>query len=238
MVHARDILFWWTGRMLMLGLYRTGQVPFHTVYLTGMILAEDGTKMSKSKGNTVFPQDLIDQYGADALRLWYYTDALPGANAPIRPEKIKGNRNLVNKIWNASRFILLNINNLDIEEVKKKMQELQGNPNNYIKRLHESMKKMKRYYTEFKFNLAAEAAREFFRHDFADVWIEDHKQAIWGNDVSEDERIESMATLLLGLTQSLIAMHPMMPFITEAVWQELKKIGIVNGYLIQQQWDE
>ncbi len=76
--------------MLMLGIYRTGQVPFNTIFLTGMILASDGSKMSKSKGNGIEPQEVFDKYGADALRLWYYSDALPGSNAPLREEKIKG----------------------------------------------------------------------------------------------------------------------------------------------------
>jgi valyl-tRNA synthetase len=117
MIHAIDILYWWSARMLMMGLYRTGQVPFNTVFLTGLILAPDGSKMSKSKGNSEEPKEIFDKYGADSLRLWYYSDALPGSNSPLREEKIKGNRNFVNKVWNASRFIVMNIDESEVESV-------------------------------------------------------------------------------------------------------------------------
>ena len=237
MIHARDILFWWSGRMLMLGLYRTNQVPFHTILVHGMILAPDGSKMSKSKGNSVPPTEILDKYGADALRLWYYKDALPGSNSPLREEKIKGNRHFVNKIWNASRFILLSIEENNIDAVKKAYQEIEYEKSNnqYLQRFFVFKENIIKHYQDFKFHLVVEDAWEFFWHDFADKWIEDHKQIIWRNEGTEKDRTEALALLIFGLTESLKLMHPLIPFVTEAIWQELNKRGLTEGLLMQQQ---
>ncbi len=232
MIHARDILFWWSARMLMLGIYRTGQVPFNTVFLTGMILASDGSKMSKSKGNGIEPQEVFDRYGADALRLWYYSDALPGSSAPLREEKIKGNRNFVNKIWNASRFILMNIEDSEIEKVSKfdidtsldRIQETEKHINNVSK-----------YIEKYQFNLGAETIREFFWHQLCDIWIEEIKGEIKEEEVGSEKRIKKLSELLYILKRNLIIMHPFIPFITESVWQELVNLKLADGLVMSQQ---
>ncbi|KUK77621.1 MAG: valyl-tRNA synthetase, partial [candidate division WS6 bacterium 34_10] len=183
MIHARDILFWWSARMIMMGLYRTGQVPFPQVFLTGMILAEDGSKMSKSKGNGVEPNEVFEKYGADALRLWYYSDALPGSNAPLREEKIRGNRNFVNKIWNASRFIIMNIEEEEIEDIVKYEvdQDLER-----VKATREHIKSVSEYIERYQFNLGAEAIREFFWHSLCDVWIEEVKEETQNKEIGTE----------------------------------------------------
>lgn len=231
MIHARDILFWWSARMLMLGLYRTKQVPFPTVFLTGMIMASDGSKMSKSKNNGVEPTEVFEKYGADSLRLWYYTNALPGANAPLREEKIKGNRNFVNKIWNASRFILMNINDLEISQISS----TEVKDTERVLKTREHIQKVSNYLEKYQFNLGAEEIREFFWHTFCDRWIEEIKTEIKDQPIGSNIRIEKLSELLWILKMNLKIMHPFIPFITEAVWQELKGLGLADGLLMEQQ---
>ncbi len=232
MIHARDILFWWSARMLMLGIYRTGQVPFNTIFLTGMILASDGSKMSKSKGNGVEPQEVFDKYGADALRLWYYSDALPGSNAPLREEKIKGNRNFVNKIWNASRFIILNIDESEIERIAN--FEVDMNLER-VKMTEKHIQRVSKYIEKYQFNLGAEAIREFFWHQLCDVWIEEVKKEIKDEGIGSEKRIEKLSELLYILKRNLMIMHPFVPFVTESVWQELVRLHLAEGLLMSQQ---
>jgi len=231
MIHGRDILFWWTARMLMFGLYRTDQVPYPVVMLTGIILAPDGSKMSKSKGNGVEPSEIFDKYGADALRLWYYIDALPGSNSPIREEKIKGNRNFITKIWNASRFILMNIDESELEAVSKNLKI----NSERIEITKKHVKKVSEYIEKFQFNLGAEEIREFFWHQVCDVWIEEIKSEIKDQPVGSEKRIDGLAELLCILKENLKIMHPFIPFVTEGVWQELVKLGLANGLLMVQQ---
>ncbi len=232
MIHARDILFWWSARMLMLGIYRTGQVPFNTIFLTGMVLASDGSKMSKSKGNGVEPQEVFDKYGADALRLWYYSDALPGSNAPLREEKIKGNRNFVNKIWNASRFIILNIDESEIEKIANFKVDMKLER---VKQTEAHIQKVSKYIEKYQFNLGAEAIREFFWHQLCDIWIEEVKKEIKDESLGSEKRIEKLSELLYILKRNLIIMHPFVPFVTESVWQELVKLHLADGLLMSQQ---
>ena len=232
MIHARDILFWWSSRMIMMGLYRTNEVPFSKIFLTGMILASDGSKMSKSKGNGVEPSEVFDKYGADALRLWYYSDALPGSNAPLREEKIKGNRNFVNKIWNASRFIIMNIDESEIKDI------VNYNVDENLERVkitQDHIKSVSQYLDKLQFNLGAEAIREFFWHTLCDVWIEKIKNEMQDKEVGSDIRIERLSELLYILKENLKIMHPFIPFVTEAVWQELVKLGLAKGTLMEQQ---
>jgi valyl-tRNA synthetase len=232
MIHARDILFWWSARMIMMGIYRTDKVPYPQIFLTGMILAEDGSKMSKSKGNGVEPKEVFDKYGADALRLWYYSDALPGSNAPLREEKIKGNRNFVNKIWNASRFIIMNIEEEEIDDIVKYQ------PDDTLERVQatrEHIKKVGEYIEKYQFNLGAETIREFFWHSLCDIWIEQVKDETQEKEIGSEVRIQKLGELLFLLKENLKIMHPFVPFVTESVWQELVKLGLAEGVLMEQQ---
>ena len=231
MIHGRDILFWWTARMLMFGLYKTGEVPYSTALLTGMILATDGSKMSKSKGNGVEPKEGFEKYGADALRMWYYSDSLPGSNSPIREEKIKGNRNFVTKIWNASRFILMNIDDSEIEAVSNEPLH----QTERTRKTTEHLEKVKKYIEKYQFNLGAEEIREFFWHQLCDIWIEEVKAEIKEEEVGSEVRIQKLAELLYILKENLKIMHPFIPFVTEAVWQELVKLGLAEGLLMSEQ---
>lgn len=231
MIHGRDILFWWSARMIMFGLYRTGEVPYPAVLLTGMILAADGSKMSKSKGNGIEPNEVFEKYGADALRLWYYSDALPGSNAPLREEKIKGNRNFVNKIWNASRFILMNIEDEEIEKIQGKAVT----DTNRVMATKEHIEKVGKYIERYQLNLGAETIREFFWHELCDKWIEEIKGEIKDQPIGGDLRVEKLSELLWLLKENLKIIHPFVPFVTEAVWQELVKLGLAEGVLMVEQ---
>lgn len=249
MVSARDILFWWEARMIMFGLYRTGKVPFHTVFLHGMIMAEDGSKMSKSKGNGVEPDVVFNKYGADALRLWYYTNALPGSNTPLLEDKIKGNRFFVNKIWNASRFVLTNLNESELSAVGDELANLQKKwdqavltgdnaklEDRMIKETFEHRLKIMDYLERYKFHLASEGIREFFWGEYCDKWIEETKAAIADLKSGDPTRIKELGRLIFLLKQNMKIMHPFIPFITEAVWQELVELELAEGYLITQEF--
>ncbi len=238
---ARDILFWWVARMMMLGIFRTGKTPFSTVFLHGMILAEDGSKMSKSKNNGVEPREVFEKYGADALRMWYYSDSLPGANTPIQEEKIKGHRFFVNKIWNASRFIMMNIDRSEIEKIKSELASFQVKwdgdcgDDEMLLQTKEFYRKMNGYYRKFKFHLGAEAMREFFWGTLCDKWIEETKRSIEDLPAGSEERVEYLARLIFVLKQNLKMMHPYLPYITESVWQEMSKFGLAEGWLMVEQ---
>ncbi|HEQ65223.1 MAG TPA: valine--tRNA ligase, partial [bacterium] len=230
---AQDILFWWVARMMMLGIYRTGKSPFKDVYLHGMILAQDGSKMSKSKNNGVSPIETIEEFGADALRMWYYTDTLAGSSSPIRMEKIKGNRNFVNKIWNAFRFVLMNIDESEIAAIRELIDRKDAfEGDEYIEALNDSNSNIDRNFGKFRFNLAAEEIREFFWHTVCDKWIEEVKSKIDGLDIGDEGRVNELAKLFYVMREYLKIMHPFVPFITEAVWSELRGVGLVDGLLI------
>jgi valyl-tRNA synthetase len=227
-----DILFFWVARMMMLGIYRTGETPFHTVYLHGMILAPDGEKMSKSRGNGIEPAEVFNKYGADALRLWYYSDALPGKNTPIRDEKLEGNRNLVNKIWNASRYVMFQIQDLSDEDmaeldslVNKRLENFDQSEDKWEKKTYEAAKKITKYLDKYQFNLAVETIREFFWHTFCDVWIEETKGLIADN---EDDKLDYLSRLLAILVVQMKLIHPFAPFVTEKIWQILKDLDLLT----------
>jgi len=211
----RDIIFFWVARMMMMGLYRTGKTPFHTVYLHGMILAADGTKMSKSKGNGVWPDEVFKQYGADAVRLWYYSDTLPGQNTPVRHEKLKGNRNFVNKIWNASRYILMNLEGRELV-----FEPSLNDADRWIyERLGAAAAAVAEAMAAYRFNDAASTLYEYFWNDFCDWYLEATKLSTRAEDPAERDR--AVTVLLDVLAESLALLHPFLPFVTEEIYGKL-----------------
>jgi valyl-tRNA synthetase len=187
--------------------------------------------MSKSKGNGIEPSEVFDKYGADALRMWYYSDALPGSNSPLREEKIKGNRNFVTKIWNASRFVLMNMDDSELGDIANyKVEETER-----VKMTKEHIKKVSAYIERYQFNLGAEEIREFFWHQVCDIWIEEIKTEIKDEVIGSEKRKEKLSELLYILKENLKIMHPFIPFVTEGVWQELVNLGLASGLLMIQQ---
>ena len=146
-------------------------------------------------------------------------------------EKIKGNRNFVNKIWNASRFILMNIEDEEIEKIQGK----EVADTDRVKATKEHIEKVGKYIEKYQLNLGAETIREFFWHELCDKWIEEIKGEIKDQPIGSDSRIEKLSELLWLLKENLKIMHPFVPFVTEAVWQELVKLGLAEGVLMVEQ---
>jgi len=204
-----DILPFWVMRMLMMGIYLTQEVPFKEVYLHGLVRDEKGQKMSKSKGNAVDPLNVVEKYGADALRMSLVMSTTAGKDSATGEGKIRGMRNLTNKIWNATRFILINQENSKFEARNSK-QIQNSNDKKFKEYLKQVVKDVTRQLDEMKIGLAAETVYNEFWHWFCDKKIEEAKEG----------KISQKA-LLEGLRVFLKLLHPFVPFVTEAVWQEL-----------------
>jgi len=225
-----DILFFWVARMIMFGLEFTGEVPFKKVYLHGLVRDEQNRKMSKSLGNVLDPITLIEKYGTDALRMSLVVGSAPGQDIALGDSKVKGYRNFSNKIWNASRFVLLRITDGDLKtgeigtgkiaagEIDK--TKLTTADKKIIQNHKKIIDSVTKQIDKFRFSQAGEEAYEYFWHQFCDVYIEDVKGQLEDDKLSDNTK----KILIKILSESLILLHPFMPFVTEAVWQELKKI--------------
>ena len=210
-----DILFFWVARMIMLGIENMGKPPFSHIYLHGLILDPSGLKMSKSKGNVMNPLELIDEYGADALRFAITTGVTPGNNQRIDERKIESGRNFANKIWNASRFVINNI-----PKNKKETKQIFTYDMWILTKLHETTLKVNENLENFQFGEAQRILYEFFWSDFCDWYIEFYKH---GNN-GENDNIQSVPNILIYiLKESLKLLHPFMPFMTEKIWQILNE---------------
>lgn len=209
-----DILFFWVARMAMLGLYATQKIPFKKVYLNGLVRDKDRQKMSKSKGNVIDPLGVIDIYGADALRMALLVGNTPGNDIIIFEEKIRGYRNFANKVWNASRFVLTNLNDYKLNNgkvnfTKKDKKILDG--------LSKFTKEVTKLMDSFGFYAAAEKIYHYFWHNFCDKIIEEQKKRL----NNPKEKKIAQALLLEILTTNLKLLHPFMPFVTEEIYQKL-----------------
>ncbi|MBI2010439.1 MAG: valine--tRNA ligase, partial [Candidatus Chisholmbacteria bacterium] len=219
---AYDILIFWVMRMLMLGLYRTGKVPFEQVYLHGLVRDEKGQKMSKSKGNVINPVSVIEKYGADALRMALVMSTTAGRDSATGEEKIRGMRNFTNKIWNAARFILMKQEGDKGETLRQSRQGgiAQGDKK-FLETLNKIVEKVTGQLNGLKAGLAAETLYKEFWHRFCDKCIEKAKSG----EISAKSLTE-------GLVVFLKLLHPFVPFVTEAVWQELYEKGLVKEKLL------
>ncbi|MFA4995866.1 MAG: valine--tRNA ligase [Patescibacteria group bacterium] len=232
-----DILFFWVARMIMMGLELTGEVPFETVYLHGLVRDEHNRKMSKSLGNVLDPLDIIDKYGTDALRMALVVGSTPGQDVALGEAKIKGYRNFSNKIWNASRFVMLRVSEGDIQSGKigeTKVTNLNidekilTGPDKEILKKHEEVKKsITKKLNEFRFSHAGEEIYDYFWHDFCDEYIEVAKTQLTTDNLPAGRhglQLTTKKVLIKVLSETLIMLHPFVPFVTEAVWQELRNI--------------
>ncbi|OGM54979.1 valine--tRNA ligase [Candidatus Woesebacteria bacterium RIFCSPHIGHO2_12_FULL_42_9] len=199
---AYDILPFWVIRMVMLGLYVTGEPPFKEVLLHGLVRDKFGVKISKSKGNIINPIEMVQKYGADALRVALIWGSLVENDNSVSEENIKGQRNFANKIWNVSRFVLMSP---QAKKAKRNEDDLE-----IIKHLKFTSKRVTKLLEKYRLNEAAEELYDFVWHKFADVYIEKTK----------GRREEAQKTLELVLQESLKLLHPFMPFVTEVIWQE------------------
>ncbi len=223
LVTGFDILFFWVARMIMLGLKFMGDVPFRDVYLHALIRDLEGQKMSKVKGNIIDPLDLMDKYGTDALR--FTLAALAGQGRDIRfgEERVEAYRNFANKIWNAARFVLTNLEDYDPAGAAPAEPEL---PDRWIlSRLHQTIGKVRKALTAYRFNDAAVAAYQFVWHEFCDWYVECAKLTLYRSD-DPAARTRTQKTLADVLETTLRLLHPFMPFITEEIWQRLPTLGV------------
>ena len=228
-----DILFFWVARMTMFGLYLTKKVPFKTVHLHSRVVDAKGQKMSKSKGNVIDPLTMTEKYGTDALRMSLVYGIAPASDFVVSEDKIRAQRNFVNKIWNASRFVLMIIDrfaqknpNLKIS-VNLDISKLNDDDKNIIKNLNKIISSITSDINRYHFGQASENLYQFFWHDFCDVYIEKTKNR--GEDV--------VPVLLTVLINSLKLLHPFIPFVTESIFQILReKIKLDEDQLITSSW--
>lgn len=208
-----DILFFWVTRMIMFGLYRTGKIPFKDVYLHGLVRDKERQKMSKSKNNVINPLEVADMYGTDAVRMALIIGSTAGNDPIISEDKIRGYRNFATKIWNASRFVLMNYKKIDAKP------KLTTTDKKNIKDLESAKKKITKYLDKYDFNHAGETAYHYFWHTFADKVIEESKSRI--NSENLADAAAAQETLIKILGESMKFLHPFMPFITEQIFQML-----------------
>lgn len=212
-----DILFFWVARMMMLGIYLTGKVPFGTVHIHARVVDQKGQKMSKSKGNVINPIDMVDKYGADALRMALTIGVAPASDIVVSDDKVRAMRNFSNKLWNIARFILLNLENKEISWFEPKMKSLTIEDKEIIKSLNRLISRSTKNIESYKFGITAEEIYQFVWHEFADKYIESSKERI-----KSDDSVVLSVLLHVYLT-SLKLLHPFMPFITEEIWSLMPK---------------
>ena len=231
LVTGYDIIFFWVARMIFSGLEHMGEVPFNTVFFHGLIRDAQGRKMSKSLGNGVDPLDVISVYGADALRFTLVTGNSPGNDLRFSEEKVSASRNFANKIWNAARFILMNIEGKDIEcALPKKLYTsdkwVLNRFNNVTAAVTENLEK-------FELGMAVSKLYDFIWDDFCDWYIELAKIRMNGAD--EESADSARRVLVWTMSSTLKLLHPFMPYITEEIWQTLPHDGEA---LIVAKWPE
>jgi valyl-tRNA synthetase len=210
-----DILFFWVARMVMASLLFTNKVPFHTVYLHGLIRDEQGRKVSKSLGNAVDPVELMDAYGTDALRFTLLTGSTPGNDTNMSLSRVESSRNFTNKLWNAARFAIMSL-----ERVPREGAAEFGLADRWIRsRLVEVTETVNRLFEGYQFGEAGRQLYDFSWGEFADWYIEASKVAI---NAGGGAALAAGQTLVLVLDRALRLLHPFIPFVTEEVWQNLK----------------
>jgi valyl-tRNA synthetase len=216
-----DIIFFWVARMVMAGIHFLGTVPFHTIYLHGLVRDARGEKMSKSKNNVVDPLEIMDKYGTDALRFTLATSSTPGNDMKLVEERIVGNRNFANKIWNASRFVLMTTTEAGSGVPAIDQVQSQTLADRWIlSRLAKLTLAVTRLIDEFQLGEAGRQINDFFWSDYCDWYLEIAKVQMQGD---EQARHTTADILRAVLDQSLRLLHPFMPFVTEEVWQYLHR---------------
>jgi valyl-tRNA synthetase len=222
LVTGFDILFFWVARMMMMGLKFRGDVPFRDVYIHGLVRDERGEKYSKTRGNVVDPLDLIDRFGADALRFTLAASTMPGSDLKLSESRTEGYRHFANKIWNASRFALMNLEKFNVDEIAHEVPPedfslpdrwIRGRLNQVIREVHQSLE-------EYKFNEASHTLYHFIWHEFCDWYLEMTKLYLYKEGDRKRQNL-TQRTLIEVLDAILRLLHPFMPFITEEIWQQL-----------------
>jgi len=230
---GHDIIFFWVARMMMMGIHFMGEVPFRTVYLHPMVRDEKGQKMSKTKGNVIDPLDITEKYGADALRFTLAALTAQGRDIKLANERIEGYRAFANKLWNASRFALMNLSGFTAGD--EPVEKLARTPADrwILARLSRAVNEAVAALEGFHFNEVANGLYQFVWGDLCDWYIELAKEALYGEDA--EAKRGAQAVLTHCLETSLRLLHPLMPYITEELWQTVKAQVKLSGpeYLLQ-----
>jgi len=219
LVTGFDILFFWVARMMMMGLHFMDEVPFSEVYIHALVRDAQGQKMSKSKGNVIDPLTVIDSYGTDAFRFTLAAFAAQGRDIKLAEERISGYRNFCNKVWNAARFTLMNLEGFDPVGKNLEGQTLAEADKWILHRLNETISATNEALTEYRYNEAAMGLYQFTWSEFCDWYLELSKRDLYGKDASRKQTAQFV--LWYVLEQLLRLLHPFMPFITEEIWQAL-----------------
>ena len=229
LVTGYDIIFFWVARMIFSGCEQTKKTPFHTVFIHGLVRDDQGRKMSKSLGNGIDPLEMAEKYGADALRFNLVTGNSPGNDMRFYTERCEAMRNFANKIWNASRFLMMNLT-IDRCELPGRLELedkwILSKLNSVIPEVTENMER-------YELGVAAQKVYDFIWDSYCDWYIELTKTRLQGED--EDSKLWAQQVLCYVLTETLKLLHPFMPFITEEIWQALPHSG---DYLMLQQWPQ
>ncbi len=225
-----DILFFWVARMIMMGLWFTGDIPFHTVYLHGLVRSEGGKKMSKSYGNVEDPLDIVARYGTDALRFTLLTGSSPGNDMNLAESRIEYHRNFGNKLWQMSRFVWSNLDRY-VPRPEPQRAGLDLASRWILSRLTGLVSNVQRLFDTYQYGEAGRQVLDFLWSEFADWYVEISKNALYGGDAARRE--QTLDVLVYVLNTGLRLLHPYMPYITEEIWGYLPT---GEGPLILAEW--
>lgn len=224
LVTGADIIFFWVARMIMFGLYEMDEIPFKNVFFHGIVRDEIGRKMSKSLGNSPNPLDLIDKYGADAIRFAMMYNTSQGQDVHFSEKLIEMGRNFANKMWNGSRFVIMNLEGFDVTKVDKSRLKYELVDKWIFSRLNETAKSVAENLDKFLLDEAAKSVYEFLRGDFCDWYVEMAKIRLY-NSEDADSKLTAQYVLWTVLEAGMRLLHPFMPYITEEIWQTIKAEG-------------
>lgn len=237
LVTGYDIIFFWVIRMVFSGLEQTGKLPFHTTLIHGLVRDSQGRKMSKSLGNGIDPLEVIDQYGADALRLTLVTGNAPGNDMRFYNERVESSRNFANKIWNASRFMMMNFEKADFSNVT--LSDLTSADKWILSKVNTLAKDVTENMDKYELGIAVQKLNDFIWEEFCDWYIEMVKPRLYNDE--DESKAAALWTLKTVLIQSLKLLHPFMPFITEEIFcnlqEEEESIMISSWPEYQEAWN-
>ncbi len=221
LVTGFDIIFFWVARMMMMGIKFMDDVPFKDVYIHALVRDSSGQKMSKSKGNVIDPLIMMDKYGTDAFRFTLAAFAAQGRDIRFSEDRVEGYRHFVNKLWNASRFILLNAEDTSLPD-KIDLQKLDIGSRWILSRLSFAAAEIDQSLADYRFNDAANSIYQFIWHELCDWYIEMVKPVLYDEAA---ERLPVRQCLLYILEKTLRLLHPFMPYVTEEIWQNMPHNG-------------
>jgi valyl-tRNA synthetase len=225
LVTSFDIIFFWVARMIMMGLHFMKEVPFKDVYIHALVRDAEGQKMSKSKGNVIDPLEMTEQFGTDAFRFTLTAFAAQGRDIKMSAERIEGYRNFANKIWNASRFVMMNLEEGFVPNSAIVVKDSSLADRWIVSRLNTVIKDVQSALTDYRFNDAASSLHHFIWHEYCDWYVELSKPSL--KDEEPNRKKAAQTTLVMTLETALRLLHPIMPFITEEIWQKLP--GEIRG---------